>query len=114
MRAILVTACLAASLVVLPAEAQVAQGSGAKYLILAGKLYGQGKQQELIREMQPHLDAGEQLPVTVVWYLGYAYYLVRNYRGLLTTADIMDRSIAAGERMEGVSDNSPWPLIFRA
>ncbi len=96
MRAILVVACLAASLVAEPAQAQLigaARAPGGKYMILASKLSGQGKHQELIREIQPHIDVGEHMPSTVLWLLGMAYYEVRNYRGLLATADVMDRNI---------------------
>ena len=117
MRAILVVACLAASLVAEPAQAQLigaARAPGGKYMILASKLSGQGKHQELIREIQPHIDVGEHMPSTVLWLLGMAYYEVRNYRGLLATADVMDRNIAAGDRtLRDDLDLTPNPLLFR-
>ena len=117
MRTLLVVACLAASLVAEPAQAQLigaTRAPGAKYMILASKLSGQGKHQEVIREIQPHIDAGEYMPSVVLMMLGTAYYEVRNYRGLLATADVMDRNIAAGDRtLRDDLDLTPYPQLFR-
>jgi CHAT domain-containing protein len=97
MRRNVIVACLATGVLAGPAAAQTAgQPSPMKLLMDAAKLSTAGKYQEVIREIQPYADAGRGLPLPVLVQLGWAYYQVRDYRGLLATADLMDRYIAAG------------------
>ena len=92
----------------------IAPGHAAAQLDAITKLDQQGRYHEIVDKLQPRLDAGQTLSSLYLWYLGNAYYEVRQYRGALATADAMDRNIAAGDRWFFGADLSPYPLINRA
>ena len=100
------------ALTALPASSAGAQGRASLGRVV--QLFEDGKNNEVIAELQRHADAGETLSSLYLWYLGGAYYEVRDYRGVLATADAMDRRVAAGDRDYGNSDLSVYPDIFRA
>jgi hypothetical protein len=88
-------------LVIFALTALPAPGAGAQSMRLLEQiapLIREGKNNEVIAELQRPIDAGETLSSMYLMYLGNAYFEVRDYRGVLTTADAMDRRIAAGDR----------------
>ncbi|MBV8030275.1 MAG: CHAT domain-containing protein [Betaproteobacteria bacterium] len=79
-----------------------------------GSLAQQGKHHDIIRELQGALDRGEAISSFQLLFLGGSYYEVRQYRGLLSTADVMEKRIAQGDRSNFGGDLSIYPQLFRA
>ncbi len=77
-------------------------------------LMQKGKHHELIREIQPRVDAGQKVTSFQFLLLGSAYYEVRQYDKALATAELMEKQVAAGDDNYHGSDLAVYPQIFRA
>lgn len=76
--------------------------------------YAQKKQQhEIIKMLQPTLDAGEHLSSWHLFFLAGAYYEIRDYNKALTTIELMQKQINLGDSTAYGADISVYPRIFR-
>lgn len=89
-------------------------GAGAASDLALSSLMQQGKNHELIRELQPLVDGGKSISSFELMMLGSAYYEVRQYRNALATADVMQKHIAAGDSSNFGGDLTVYPQLFRA
>jgi CHAT domain-containing protein len=74
----------------------------------------QGKNHELIHELQPQVDSGKDVSSFQLMLLGNAYYQVRKYRNANAIAELMEKRIAAGDKSYLGSDLSIFPELIRA
>jgi CHAT domain-containing protein len=89
-------------------------GAAAASDLAISSLAQQGKHHELIREVQGRVDRKEDVSSFQLLMLGGSYYEARQYRGLLATAEVMAKRIAAGDASYFGADLSVYPQIFRA
>ena len=72
------------------------------------------RHREVIELVEPHVLAGEELPVWPLCQLASAYYELRIYDNLRTTLNTIDRKMARGETTYYNMDITPMPYLLRA
>lgn len=75
-----------------------------------------GMHHEIIRELQPELNAGKDISSFQLLLLMGAYYESRQYRLALAMADLMEKRFAEGKSTSMMfgADLSPYPQLVRA
>ena len=76
--------------------------------------YAQKQQiHEIIRMLQPSLDAGETVPSAQLYFLAASYVGIRDYAKALAVTDLLQKQIDAGDRTLVGTDLAVYPQILR-